>query len=126
MNSATLPVFARDDYRLQRKAGRGSERAPAEASPGVDFVQSNMTLESNAGMLDVESVRRQAEAARAAWIRGTLSALWLVFENWLERHRQRELEEYLEDSQNLAELEARMRRYTNKRVPFGLASPDYD
>ncbi len=47
-------------------------------------------------------------------------------ENWFARRQQRELENYLADSQSLAELESRMRRYASRRIPFGRMGPDFD
>jgi hypothetical protein len=126
MDLSDFPPF---DESVQGRAltpdmtGSGSH---SPALSGANMVRSNIFRGSVAGMLDVQIIRHDAESMRTAWIRGKLEAVWLALENWLERRRQRELEGYLADSQNLADLEARIRRYTFNRTPFGLMDRNCD
>jgi len=82
--------------------------------------------ETSAGTPDIQAIRRRAEAMRTAYIRGKVEAVFAALENWYARLRQREFEEYLAGSQNLAELESRMRRYTVKRSAFGMMNANFD
>jgi hypothetical protein len=75
---------------------------------------------------DAQVLRKRAEFMRTAYLRAKFVALWSALENWFARQHERELEEYLADSQNLADLEARMRRYSVKRNAFGLNTPNFD
>jgi hypothetical protein len=90
------------------------------------LVQSNIGVEWTPQALDIQAVRRRAEFMRATYLRGRLEALWTALENWFARQHARELEDYLAESQNLADLEARMRRYSIKRNAFGLNTPNFD
>jgi hypothetical protein len=96
--------------------------APFEA----DLVQSNMQMEWSPGMPDIPAIKRRAEAMRNAYIRSLFIAAFLALENWFARRQQQDLEDYLADSQNLADLESRMRRYAGKRGAFDLAMPHFD
>ena len=60
--------------------------------------------------LDVAEVEARARALRAAYIGALLGRLWERFEAWLESGRRAREEAYLARAENLADLEARMRR----------------
>jgi hypothetical protein len=74
----------------------------------------------------LQAVRNRAEFMRMAYLRAGLEVFWTAVENWFARQHEREFEDYLADSQNLADLEARMRRYSIKRNAFGLNTPNFD
>jgi hypothetical protein len=130
MNLSDFPPF--DESVLGRALTPGPiyRRGQPEAVSRADLVQSNMSMEwvpeTPAGIPDIQAIRRRAEAMRTAYIRGKVEAVFAALENWYARLRQREFEEYLAGSQNLAELESRMRRYTVKRSAFGMMNANFD
>jgi hypothetical protein len=67
-------------------------------------------LEAKVFELSVAEVEARARAMRAAYIGGLLSRVWDRFEAWLEKGRRAREEAYLAQADNLADLEARMRR----------------
>jgi hypothetical protein len=60
--------------------------------------------------LNIAEIETRARAMRAAYIGALLGRLWDRFEAWLEKGRREREEAYLAQSENLADLEARMRR----------------
>jgi hypothetical protein len=90
------------------------------------LVQSNMRTQWTAQVPDSQALRRNAEFTRTAYLRNKLELLWTALENWFAYQRERELEDYLADSQNLADLETRMRHYSIKRNAFGLNTPNFE
>jgi hypothetical protein len=90
------------------------------------LVHSNMGTRWTPPAPDALTLRNGAEFTRAAYLRNKLELLWSALENWFARQHERELEDYLADSQNLADLETRMRRHSIKRNAFGLNTPNFD
>jgi hypothetical protein len=126
MDLSDLPPFDESVSGRALTPGPICRRDQYATVSGLDLVQSNMTTELRPGSVDIQAIRRRAEALRAAYIRSRLDAVWSAIENWFARRQQRELENYLADSQSLAELESRMRQYAARRMPFGCMGPDYD
>jgi hypothetical protein len=62
------------------------------------------------------AVERQAGAARHAWVGSKLKSLYQTLVRKLEDAGQSEMEDYLAASQNLADLEARIRRYERMQL----------
>jgi hypothetical protein len=91
-----------------------------------DLVHSNMRTRWTPLATDAQALRINAEFTRTAYLRNRLELLWTALENWFARQHERELEDYLADSQNLADLETRMRRFSVKRNAFGLNTPNFD
>jgi hypothetical protein len=126
MNLSDFPPF---DESVQGRAltpAMISRQSWSGASFKADLVQSNMQMEWSSGMLDVAAIKRRAETMRTAYIRGLVAAAFAALENWFARRQQQDLEDYLADAQNLADLESRMRRYAGKRAAFDLAIPHFD
>lgn len=69
----------------------------------------------------VIELEQEARAMRAAYTFHLLKWVLTAIDNWFARRAQRDLEDYLAESQNLADLEARMRRYAARRAPFNPA-----
>jgi hypothetical protein len=126
MDLSDLPPFDESVSGRALTPGAICQRGQSAAVSGPNLVQSNMTMELLPGRPDIQAIRRRAEAMRAAYVRSRLDAVWAAIETWFARRQQRELESYLADSQSLAELESRMRRYASRRMPFGCMGPDYD
>lgn len=76
------------------------------------FVRSSMRAESapQPGVATAE-LERQARATRTAWVGSKLKSYYEALVRKFERAGQAELENYLAASQNLADLEERIRRY---------------
>src|SRR5271165_24038 len=87
-----------------------------EVDSGANLMRSNM--EPAGAYYSVVELERQARAMRAAYVFELLKWMLSAIDNWFARRAQRELEDYLAESQNLADLEARMRRYAARRAPF--------
>jgi hypothetical protein len=126
MDLSDLPPFDESVSGRALTPGPICQRNQHMAVSELHLVQSNMTTELLPGRFDIQAIRRRAEAMRAAYIRSRLDAVWSAIESWFARRQQRELENYLADSQSLAELESRMRRYALRRAPFGCMGPDYE
>jgi hypothetical protein len=126
MNLSDFPPF---DESVQGRAltpATISRESPSGALFEADLVQSNMQMEWTSAMPDIAAIKRRAEAMRNAYIRSLVHAAFAALENWFARRQQQELEDYLADSQNLADLESRMRRYAGKRAAFDLSMPHFD
>lgn len=81
----------------------------AHSTPGV--LQRNITPARAAlPALDIAEIEARARALRAAAIADLVSRAWTWLGSYFERARRRREEEYLARSQNLAELEYRLRR----------------
>jgi hypothetical protein len=126
MNLSDFPPF---DESVQGRAltpATISQESRSGALFGADLVQSNMQTEWSSGTPDIAAIKRSAEAMRNAYILSLLQAAFAALENWFARLQQQELEDYLADSQNLADLESRMRRYAARRTAFDLTMPHFD
>jgi hypothetical protein len=89
---------------------------PVNAGNSANFptsvVQSNMPAESTPELgVDFVALERQARAARSAWVGSKLKSFYQALVRKFERAGAAEMENYLAASQNLAELEERIRRY---------------
>jgi hypothetical protein len=124
MDLSDFPPFDESVSGRSVTPGAICQRGQSTAFLGPDLVQSNMSMEWRPAGVDIQAIRRRAEAMRTAYIRSTLEAAWSAIESWFAGRQQRELENYLADSQSVAELESRMRRYASKRMPFGLIGRD--
>jgi hypothetical protein len=102
---------------------QGSTMARAKplqgADSGTNLMRSNM--EPAGEVFSIIELEQQARAMRAVYIFQLLKWALTAIDNWFARRAQRDLEDYLAESQNLADLEARMRRYAARRAPFNLA-----
>jgi hypothetical protein len=87
-----------------------------------NLVQSSMGL-SDTGLkpIDIFEIERQARALRAAYMLRSFKAMLFAIDQWFTRRAQNDLESYLASSQNLADLESRMRRYGDQHSPFNAA-----
>ena len=76
------------------------------------FVRSNMRAERvpEPGV-DVAALERQARPTRSAWVGSKLKSYYEALVRKFEHAGQAEMENYLAASQNLADLEERIRRY---------------
>jgi hypothetical protein len=126
MNLSDFPPF--DESVLNRAITPGpiGSGTVLDARSRAILVQSNMASDWTPDAPDALAVRNRAEFMRTAYLRAKLEAFWDAIEGWFERQQDRELEDYLADSQNLADLETRMRRHSIKRNAFGLNSPNFD
>jgi hypothetical protein len=126
MNLSDFPPF--DESVLSRSITPGpiGSGTALGGLSGPVLVHSNMSAKWGPAAVDVQALRSRAEFMRTTYLRARLEAFWTALENWFARHHDRELESYLADSQNLADLEARMRRYSIKRNAFGLNTPNFD
>ncbi len=107
------PMYPGDSI-LQPGSVPGSDTVSAWNPPDFQthFVRSNMRTESvpEPGV-DVAAIERQAGAARSAWVGSKLKSFYEALVRKFERGGQAEMENYLAASQNLADLEERIRRY---------------
>jgi hypothetical protein len=95
---------------LAGKAGNAPDR-------GVMVVQRNSRLQSAAEAgLDLAAVEERARAARSAWMGSKLKSYYEALVRKYEKAGQAKMENYLAASQNLADLEERIRRY--ERTPL--------
>ena len=123
MNLSDFPPF--DESVLARAITPG----PIGSGTALGTRTRAVLVHSNMGARwapDAQALRSGAEFTRTAYLRNKLELLWTALENWFGRQREREFEDYLADSQNLADLESRMRRYSIKRNAFGLNTPNFD
>ena len=97
-----------DDIRVQNKA-----------DSGVDIVRSSNPVEgAPEPALDLAAVEECARAARTVWIASKLKSFYHAVVRKFERAGQSDIENYLAASQNLADLEERMRDYGRRRLPY--------
>lgn len=93
----------------------------------AQLVQSNIIQEATrTDAFSIAELEQEARAMRAAVMLRMAKSMIAAIDNWFDRRAQRQLEEYLAASQNLSDLEARMRRYTDKGSPFVPAQGHYD
>ena len=79
---------------------------------GADIVHSSIGADGAPKLeVDVPTLVRQARAARDAWIGSKLKSYYEALVRKFARGGQSEMENYLAASQNLADLEERIRRY---------------
>ena len=107
------PIYPEDGL-LQPGIFPGGDAASGEKKGVVraDIVRSNIGADSAPDLeADVARLMRQASAARSAWIGSKLKSYYEALVRKFERAGQSELENYLAASQNLADLEERIRRY---------------
>jgi hypothetical protein len=79
------------------------------------FVRNNGVAENTpAPAIDAGALERSARAARSAWLGSKLKSFYQNLVRKLERAGQSEMENYLAASQNLADLEERIRRFERK------------
>jgi hypothetical protein len=84
----------------------------------TSFVQSNRGADSvSESSLDTAALEQRARTARSAWVGSKLKSFYQNLVRRLERAGQSEMENYLAASQNLADLEERIRRYERKHQP---------
>jgi hypothetical protein len=87
-----------------------------------NLVQSSMGLsDTGPATIDIFEIERQARALRAAYMLRSFKAMLFAIDQWFTRRAQNDLESYLASSQNLADLESRMRRYGDQHSPFNAA-----
>ncbi len=100
------------------KLGGALKQAFSEPS----LVQSSMGLsDTGPETIDIFEIERQARALRAAYMLRSFKAMLFAIDKWFTRRAQNDLESYLANSQNLADLESRMRRYGDQHSPFNAA-----
>ncbi len=73
-------------------------------------LQRNIASATPVSALDIAAIEAKARALRAAAIADLTSRAWKWLGGYFERARRRREEEYLARSQNLAELEHRLRK----------------
>ena len=92
--------------------GSGAESTSKTAVSREQFVRSNILLESALETgIDAAEPKRQARAARSTWVGSKLKTYYEALVRKFERAGQAEMENYLAASENLADLEERIRRY---------------
>lgn len=92
--------------------GGGAVSAWNAAVFRTPFVRSNMRAEGAPEPgVDAAALERQARAARSVWVGSKLKSFYEALVRKFERAGQAEMENYLAASQNLADLEERIRRY---------------
>jgi hypothetical protein len=117
-NAAVITALAAVD-----KLGTALKAAVSQAQ----LVQSNiLTDASGFDSFSIHALEQQARAMRAECIARTFRGWLAAIDNWFERRRQQELDDYLAASQNLADLEVRMRRFTEKVPQFDAMHAQYD
>ena len=86
---------------------------PGPASPGDGLARSNSTVDfvqRDSTDVDLSRMQARARALRAAVVADYLGRAWGWLGDRLARARRRREEEYLARSQNLADLEDRLRK----------------
>lgn len=68
--------------------------------------------------LDLAGIEEQARAARSAWIAGRLEFYYAALVRKFKRAGKSELENYLAESRDLADVEERLRRYERRHLPY--------
>lgn len=97
------------------------------AAPGQYLVRSNIEPVSfDPDTMSIHELEQHARAMRSAYLLKTIKAIIFAVESWFDRRAQRDLEDYLAASQNLADLESRMRRYEDKTSLFSSRGLRYD
>jgi hypothetical protein len=105
----------RPDAGLELALGQAVKSGMSE----TDFVHGNMLAEATTGPnFDLAALERRARAARSAWVGSQLKYYYQALVNKFERAGQSELEHYLAASENLADLEARIRRFERQQVSY--------
>jgi hypothetical protein len=112
--SVSLEVPLYDGDSLIRY-GPGTDSAPAASRKQADFTpnipQRSKTPEATMmSALDIAEIEARARALRAAAIADLVGRGWTWLGGYFERARRRRDEEYLARSQNLADLEHRLRK----------------
>jgi hypothetical protein len=83
-----------------------------EALSRTPFVRGNITAENARGPgVDAAALERQARATRSGWVGSKLKPYYEALVRKFARAGPAEMENYLAASQNLADLEQRIRRY---------------
>jgi hypothetical protein len=97
------------------------------AKPEQNLMRSNIgTVKFDPATMSIHQLEQQARAMRSAYLLKLIKTGLGALESWFERRAQRDLEDYLAASQNLADLESRMRRYADKHPLFNAMGPHYD
>ena len=112
------PIYPGDSImRPGTLPGGDSVSARDAADSRVAFVRGNMRAERapEAGD-DAAAPRRQARTRRSAWVGSKLNPYYEALVRKFERAGQAEMENYLAASQNLADLEERIRRYERMQL----------
>lgn len=98
--------------RLAPDSGGNTISAGNSADCPTIFVQSNTPAQDTLQLgTDFAALERQARAARSAWVGSKLKSFYQALVRKFERAGPAEMENYLAASQNLAQLEERIRRY---------------
>jgi len=93
---------------LELALGQALKTAVSE----TDFVHGNILTEATTGQnFDPAALERRARAARSAWVGSKLKAYYQALVDKFERAGRSQLENYLAASENLADLEDRIRRF---------------
>lgn len=106
---------------VQPGAPSGNATAWGEntASSGANIMHSTNPVEDATDPVpDRAAFDENARAARRSWVGSKLHAYYEALVRKFERAGQSELENYLAASQNLAELEDRMRRWERRQSPY--------
>ncbi len=122
MMTASLPVDTGSPAGAAQVSFGRLGIALKQAFSEPNLVQSSMGLSDPGPMtIDIFEIERQARALRAAYMLRTFKAMIFAIDKWFTRRAQNDLESYLAASQNLADLESRMRRYGDQHAPFNAA-----
>jgi len=99
-------------FELVARVPSRSESMTSWAENKARIVRSNMPLRDlPPPAIDFREIERQARAARSAWFGDKFKSVCRAVARWVENPRATEMEHYLAASQNLADLEQRIRRY---------------
>src|SRR5476649_2231772 len=107
------PIYPGDNI-LQPGTVPGGDTMSAwdAAVSRAPFVRNNMRAESAPERgVDAAALQRQARATSRVWVGSKLKSYYEALVRKFERAGQAEMENYLAASQNLADLEERIRRY---------------
>jgi hypothetical protein len=106
----TAPLYEGDSL-IRSGPAPGGEVTPAADQPVLEVEPKPVEAKPETVFeLNEAEIEARARAMRAAYIGALLGRLWDRFEGWLERGRYARDEAYLAKAENLADLEARMRR----------------
>jgi len=107
-----LPLYEGDSI---IRYGPTTSRDPVAGHQQADYTpkmpqRSRRPAATGGAALDIAEIEARARALRAAAIAEMVSRAWTWLGTYFERARRRREEEYLARSQNLAELEHRLRK----------------
>ena len=115
------PMYPGDSMLLPGTFSGGSAAKTGKPAYSRTYlVQSTIDAkDAPAFAIDLAAIEARARAARAAWVGSALKSMFQAMLRKFERGDQAEMEHYLAASENLSDLELRIRRYERMRSQGG-------